>query len=240
MAKQVLTNALIAFGGYNLRSSLNQVGIEHGSDAVPSDVFAQDTHVFTGGLKSAAISSAGFFDAEYPDRELFERIGSNVLYTVAPSITPGDPAYMLSALHHQYNPGAQIGQMFGFTLAAAAQDRLLRGTLMEYRAAVSANANGTGRQLGAVSALQSIYCGLHVTAAPGTTPQLTVIVESDDNGGFSTPTTRITMTAQGAGNAVGFELRSLAGPVTDDFWRLRWTVSGSGLGFDFIGSLAIQ
>ena len=36
------------------------------------------------------------------------------------------------------------------------------------------------------------------------------------------------------------QLASLAGAITDDYWRLRWTVSGSGLGFDFIGSLAIQ
>jgi hypothetical protein len=240
MAKQVLTNALIAFGGFNLRSSLNQVGVEYAADAVASDVFSLDTHLFTGGLKSAAISCAGFFDAEYPDRELFEKIGANTLMTVAPTIAPGDPCYLLDSLHHQYNPGAQIGQMFGFTLAAAAQAPLLRGTLMEYAAGISANANGTGRQLGTVAAGKSVYCGLHVTAAPGTSPQLTVIVESDDNGGFSTPTTRITMSVAGTGNAVSSEIKSLAGAITDDFWRLRWTVTGSGLGFDFIGSLAIQ
>ena len=240
MAKLVLTNALIALGGYNLRSQSNQVGINYEADAVNSDTFANDTHTFEGGLKVAAISAAGLWEAEYPDRELFEKIGSGILMTVAPGIAAGDIAYFHNALAIQYNPNAQIGQMFGFTLATAAQDRLLRGSLMEYQIGVAANANGTGRQLGAVAAGQSIYCGLHVTAAPGTTPSLTVIVESDDNAGFTTPTTRITMTAAGAGNSVSAELKSLAGAITDDYWRLRWTVSGSGLGFNFIGSLAIQ
>ncbi len=237
MAKNVLTNALIALGGYNLRSQANQVGINYEADALDASTFAFDTHVHEGGLKVAAMSAAGLWEAEYPDRELFEKIGNGVLMTVAPGITAGDIAYFHNALAIQYNPNAQIGQMFGFTLATAAQDRLLRGTLMEYRTGVAANANGTGRQLGAVAAGQSIHCGLHVTAAPGTTPSLTVIVESDDNAGFTTPTTRITMNAA---TGVTSQLASLAGAITDDYWRLRWTVSGSGLGFNFIGSLAIQ
>lgn len=240
MAKNVLTNALIALGGYNLRSQANQVGVNYEADALDASTFGFDTHAFEGGLKVAAMSAAGFWEAEYPDRELFEKIGSGLLMTVAPGITAGDIAYFHNALAVQYNPNAQIGQMFGFTLATAAQDRLLRGTLMEYQTGIAANANGTGRQLGAVAAGQSIYCGLHVTAAPGTTPSLTIIVESDDNSGFTSPTTRITMTAAGAGNAVSAELKSLIGAITDVWWRLRWTVSGTGLGFNFIGSLSIQ
>ena len=157
MSKNVLTNALIAFGGYNLRSQSNQVGINYEADALDASTFGFDTHVNLGGLKVAAMSAAGFWEAEYPDRELFEKIGSGVLMTVAPGITAGDIAYFHNALAVQYNPNAQIGQMFGFTLATAAQDRLLRGTLMEYRSAIAANANGTGRQIGAVSASQSIY-----------------------------------------------------------------------------------
>ena len=58
--------------------------------------------------------------------------------------------------------------------------------------------------------------------APGST--LDVIVESDDNAGFTTPTTRITFT-QVTTTPISY-LSSLAGSVTDTYWRMKWTISG--------------
>lgn len=239
MAKSVLTNCLIALGGYNLRCSMNQVAVDYQADAPECTTFCNDTHVYAeGGLKTAAISGAGFFEAEEPDLQLYTRIGAaGVPITVCKSITPGDVAYFQAAMAMQYNPNAPIGQVLGFSLATAAQDKLYRGTLMEYQSGITGNGTGTGRQLGAVSADQSIVCCLHVTKADGSTPSLTVIVESDDNAGFTSATTRLTMAAAADLTA---EIKLAAGAITDDYWRLRWTTSGSSLDFDFIGSLAIQ
>lgn len=239
MAKSVLTNCLIALGGYNLRCNTNQVAIAYDADAPECTTFCNDTHTYAeGGLKTAAISCGGFFEAPQPDLQLYTRIGATgVPITVCKSITPADVAYFQNAMAVQYNPNAQIGQLLGFSLATAAQDKLYRGTLMEYRTAISGNGTGTGRQLGAVTADQDIVCCLHVTKAGGSTPSLTVIVESDDNAGFTTATTRLTMAAA---TDLTAEIKLAAGAITDDYWRLRWTTSGSALDFDFIGSLAIQ
>jgi hypothetical protein len=87
--------------------------------------------------------------------------------------------------------------------------------------------------LGPVSATQSIYSGLHVLAASGS---LVCTVKSDNSSGFSSPTTRITHSTF---TAIGAEIKSAAGAISDDYWRVDYTVSGSG-SFDFIISLAVS
>ena len=71
---------------------------------------------------------------------------------------------------------------------------------------------------------KSMYAALHVISVSGTSPTLDVIVQSDDNSGFTTPTNRITFSQTGA---VGAEWGSVAGAVTDDYWRVSYTIGGS-------------
>ncbi len=113
---------------------------------------------------------------------------------------------------------------------------LVRGILATSET-VTATGSGTGHQLGAVSDSQSIYAGIHLLTAGGTTPSITVILESDDNSGFSSATTRATFTAY---NYREGEWRSVVGAITDDYWRFRWTVSGTNPSFQVRGFLGIQ
>ena len=78
---------------------------------------------------------------------------------------------------------------------------------------------------------------LHVLSVAGTsTPTLTVIVQSDDNAGFTTPTTRISFTAA---TAVGAQWGSVAGALTDDYWRISYTISGTNPVFAFAVSAGV-
>ena len=95
----------------------------------------------------------------------------------------------------------------------------------------SSSETATNASIGAVSATQSVYSALHVTAASGT---LDVIVESAPSN-WSSESTRITHTQF---SGVGAEMKSTAGAITDAYWRVKWTVSGGG-SFDFICSLGI-
>ena len=63
---------------------------------------------------------------------------------------------------------------------------------------------------------------MHATTS---SPTLDVIIESDDNGSFSSATTRITHTQATAATS---EFLSVAGAVTDDYWRASWTFGGTG------------
>ena len=53
-------------------------------------------------------------------------------------------------------------------------------------------------------------------------------MQSDDNSGFTSATNRITFT-QATG--VTSELLSVAGAITDDYWRLSYTIVGGSFTF---------
>lgn len=89
---------------------------------------------------------------------------------------------------------------------------------------------GTGAQLGALSATQRIYANIHVldTTGSGGTPSITPRIESDNAGGFGTPTTVVTGTAMTPTVGTGAsQTISALGPLTDDFFRIQCTISGT-------------
>ena len=132
-----------------------------------------------------------------------------------------------------YTPieGAPGELAMGKLSASSSTGPVVRGTLMHpTTTARSTSSTGTARQLGAVSATQSVYAALHVLSVSGTsTPTLTVTVQSDTVG-FATPTSRVVFSGA---TAVGAQFGSAAGAITDDYWRVSWTVSGTNPSFLF-------
>ena len=110
-------------------------------------------------------------------------------------------------------------------ISGGAAGGLTRG-IIEFNSSATSSSTTTGSQLGAVSAAQRIVANLHVTTAVGSA--LDVIVQSDDNSGFTSPTNRITF-SQATG--ITSQHLSLAGAVTDDYWRLSYTIAGGSFTF---------
>lgn len=81
---------------------------------------------------------------------------------------------------------------------------------------------GTSVQLGAVSASQRLWAALYVTGAVGT--NLAVTIESDNATGFPSAATAITFSTV---SAAGWQFTSVAGPITDDWFRMKSTVGSS-------------
>ena len=239
MTKRVLTDTLILFHGQNLQGSTNQVVVELSSDENDDTTFGQNTHTFAeGALLTSVISGAGFFDAEEPDATLFQEVGAaDRVVSVVENPIEGSIGYFLQAVLGQYSPiqGGNVGEMLSFQFAAAARDRLIRGTLMD-NTTETTSGDGANRQLGAVAAGQGIYSAVHVFAAAGTSPTLDVVVESDDSGAFTTPVTRLTHPQQ-TGPGSDFQKSLVA--ITDDFWRLSWTIGGTTPSFSFAGLVGI-
>jgi hypothetical protein len=103
-----------------------------------------------------------------------------------------------------FGPGGDVGYGDTFTLVAP-------GTV------TTANGQTGGRNVGYIHTLR---LNRVVTAASGTTPSLTVIIEhSADNATWSTHTTFT------AATAVNTERKVLSG--LDRYVRARWTVSGT-------------
>lgn len=239
MAEQVLTNGLIMFEGIDLASQVNEIAVELSAEPLDRTDFSDTTRNRVGGLKVAAISAAGYFGAAEPDSTLFNDIGGgDKVVTVAASPTEGDVSFFLRSHLAEYSPiNGAVGELAGFTLTAGANiGDLVRGTI-GHNDTETSTGNATGYQLGAISAAQSIYVATHITAVDGTTPTLEVVIQSDDNAGFSSATDRITFSSA---NAIGSQYASLAGAITDDYWRVRYVIGGSGPSFTFVTSIGIQ
>jgi hypothetical protein len=163
------------------------------------------------------------------DEILAVDLGANYVLSAVPAGgVEGSVAYFTTGilLNRQVLDGS-AGDLATHSVMWRGNQRMARGTLTSL-ATVTATGNGTGFQLGAVSASQRMCAAVHFLTAGGTTPSITVIIESDDNAGFTTPTTRITFTAA---TAKGAQYSSVLGAITDDYWRARWTVSGTSPSF---------
>jgi hypothetical protein len=112
--------------------------------------------------------------------------------------------------------------------------KLIRGTVLHSGGGLSGV--GTAYEVGAASATQSAYAILQVTSVSGTLPKLDVLVESDDASGFASGTTRFEFTQA---TAIGAEFLSLAGAITDEFWRVSFSTSGTSPVFNFVVCVGI-
>jgi hypothetical protein len=204
-------------------------------------VFGDDTHSNKGGLKVATMAHEGFWNGgtDAVDDILFSNlaIADKPISIGVETGADGERAYSLRSIIGEYSPGASIGEMFAFSVTAeSSSDGLVRGTIM-HNAAQAVSGNGTARQLGALAdSSQTMFAALHVIAASGGSPTLDVVIQSDDNSGMTSPTNQITF-AQATG--VEGQWLSKVGPVTDDWWRVNFTIGGAGPSFTFVVVLGI-
>jgi len=195
-------------------------------------------------LKTSTVATSGFWSSDSAadlDASFFDNLGTaNQVITCGMIETEGELAHFMRHMTTEYvQPEGSVGDLAKFRLNSVGSDGAygqIRGKLFkEYGSGAvtsSTGAIGTGIQLGAVGAAQSLYGALHLFGTAGT--NVTVIVQSDDNGSFSSPTTRATFNG-GAITAVGgYWLTPVAGAITDDYWRLNvssisgnWIIGGA-------------
>lgn len=232
MAALILTDAKIILGGYNLSGFHSSLEVNYEAEILDDTTFGTSgTRSAVAGLKTFNITGNMFWDATV-DEPMFNRIGAaSEVMSVAPvGNAEGDRAYCMKAVSAQYNPvSGEVGTLLRTQLdGRAAGTPLVRGQLIA-TGAKAATGTGTGGVYGAASATQRLYSALHVTAIAGTAvPTFTGIVESDDNAGFTSATTRLTHDAM---TAIGANWKEAAGPVTDTYWRASWTISGTNPSF---------
>lgn len=233
MAIQYWQDMSILAGSMELAGNAKDINLSTEVQAL--DTTALSTTGWTtviGGLKSGSVSIGEFmqdFVDDGVDETLWATLGvAGTVKSICTASADGSVAYLLNSIPLTYTPlSGTVGDLAkGAISGASSNGPVVRGTLIHpSNVSRTSSSVGTGRQLGAVTAGKSIYAALHVISASGTSPTLDVIVQSDDNSGFTTPTTRITFT-QATGRTS--ELLSLAGAVTDDYWRVSYTIGGTG------------
>ena len=236
MATFVQTDVGLYWGGYSLASSFNAVALNLGNSPQDDTVYGDTFVSNASGLSSVQLEAEGFWEST-TDSVLQSSLGSDdtVLSVTPVDQAAGSPSIFSKVTTSSYNPisTGTVGSMMGFSLSAEGRgEKSVSGEILVIPATYTTSSeSSTNASIGAVSATQSVYSALHVTAASGT---LDVIVESAPSN-WSGEATRITHTQFAA---IGAEMKSAAGAITDAYWRVKWTVSGGG-SFDFICSLGI-
>lgn len=225
----VLTDALILFAGYNLSGDLNAVGVDLEAGEETDTAFGDTFQSRPGGqMADVKLAVAGWYQSaavNAPDPQTVNAVAAaGVDVTVADTSGTGATAYMMELAGGKYHHGDKVGSVMPFSFDGSGSSGVgaCRGRLLLPVTSLSGNTTGTGYQLGAVGAAQKLFTTIHCTVA-GTTAD--VIVESDDNSGFTSATTRSTTTITAVG---GTTVAQVSGPVTDDYWRVRVaTVTGT-------------
>lgn len=243
MATQLLTDVKLYAGAYDFSTDMNALALTYSAEMLDETCFGDSTRINKAGLKSVVASFEGLWDAaaaDDPDRVLFDTVGtSSVPVTIAPLTgADGEVAYIFRSIQSAYTPGAQVGELFAFSVSMEGSDGapLVRSTVLHPATARTATSTGTARQLGALSASQTLYATLHVIAASGTNPTLDVVVQSDNASNFPSPLSQITFAQR---TAIGSEWKSLAGANTDDWFRISYTIGGTGPSFTFVVAVGI-
>jgi hypothetical protein len=247
VSKFVLLNARIFAGAVDLTSNSNKVELsEEREDKETTSFGSAGWKEVLAGLASTTLNASGQWeanDATKVDDDQFANFATLGGWSVIPAassatVVAGDLAWLVKALRCKYVIGDQVGNVAPWSGENKGTSPLVRGSVLHPPGtARTATGSGTAIQIGAVTAGKSLYAALHVYSISGSaTPTITVKVQSDDNSGMSSPTDRITFTAA---TAVGGQYSSVAGAVTDDWWRITWTISGTTPSFLLVATAGI-
>lgn len=241
MATQILTDCTIWLNQYDVTSNVTELGGTIEKAEVESTTFASaGKRERKAGIEDSRLDLMTFWDPALIESVAVPLVGtSNNVLCATVGGAQDDVAYFNRGELLMVKSGLPVGEMAKFDtgVATSSAEGVVRGNLITPKATRTATGNGTGYQAGAVSSTQKVYALAQVFTVTGTTPSMTLKIQSDDNSGFTSPTDRITFTAF---TAAGFEMQSLAGSISDTYWRAVWTISGTSPNFTFGVCLGIR
>lgn len=248
MAKKVLLDVRLFVGGADLSGSGNKVEIPNEiEDKEVTNWRSGGAKEYIGGLQSGDFNAEGQWEVGDPGRiddAMWANRRAMEPWSVAPDATSdlaaGGKMYVAKAIRTQATLFGSVGDVAPWSLGAKLSGPMVQGYCLHPSGVPrTATGVGTAHELGEVAAGQKLYANLHVLSAAGTTPSLTVTVQSDTASDFASATTRATF---GAKTTTGqYEHLSVAGPFADDtFWRVGYTVSGTTPSFLFLVSFGIE
>lgn len=226
MAKEVLKNASIFVGAADLSTYANEVTPDFDAAEVEVTNFASaGWFEGLGGIKKGSFTVHGFHDMPEPDATLWSA-ESNVVAAVSRTnpIAAANTAFFMRLCRSKYSPlKGRVGNAAEFDYAGYSDAPAVRGKVLDLGTATAPAGASTGQQIGSVSATQKIYAAVVVTAFDGTS--LDLVIESDDNAGFTSATTRFTFTQI---TGTGYQwLTPVSGAIADDRWRVQRTFVGT-------------
>lgn len=230
MAVEAIIDGRLWVNAYDLSGYANELAADCEADVLDYTNFdSGGWRESKRGLKKANCAYKGYMDfADDGSHEaLSAAFGVDNVVSTAVDEAQGADAQLCQVLGSKFTRPFKVGELplFDVAFVGATTPGLVDGKILVAKTTVTSGASATGLQLGAVSATQKIYAALHVFACTGT---LTCTLESDDNADFTSATTRATFTAA-TGQTV--EWKSVAGAITDDYWRITYTLPSDSATF---------
>lgn len=243
MSRFILTNVRLFTGGADLTGASNKVEIStEVEDKDGTNYKSGGWKEVLGGLASAEISGEGQWEAGDPsmvDDATWPALGGTGAWTIGPAgAAVGALSYFTRAMRAGYTLGEGVGEVAPWTASAMSSWPLVRGVI-EHAPGVARSVSGStaGVQLGAVPAGKRLYAALHVLSVAGTTPSLTVTVESSADNTFTAPATQLTFDAATA--AGGQIVRAVPTSSTDSWFRASYEITGTTPSFMFAIALGV-
>jgi len=238
----ILRDQKVYWDAYDLTGDLSALTLDYGVDTLDDTALGDTFRSNAAGLVTVASQIEGFYRS---GTGTFEPALMNNLaiqdkpFTVTNNGTEGTTAWFYKMLEGDYHPiKGSSGELQTFSAGGMANSVLVKGQSIAVKSGIIATANGTAYQVGAVPAGKKLYVALHILSVSGTNPTLDLTINSDDASGFPSSTTRGTFSQK---TGIGSDWMEIAGPITDDWWRARWVVGGTGTPtFSFILAAGIR
>lgn len=238
MAKITFTNVPICLGTERISKVSNSLEVRMSRPGLDVACFEDDVDKVAKGPFQESASLAGYLDpgpAYYTLSQYDADTNSLPLIALIGDRTAGSEALMAPGLEvTDYNQSVARGATatFSATLGNSGGRFALGSVLWNSigTSGITATANGTGVNLGAISSSQELVLQFHAFSSSGTSPNLDVRLVSDTSSGFSGPATSRKVIPQ-IDDGAGFVAHALTvdGAVTDTWWRLEVTaVGGTG------------
>lgn len=229
MAKQKFKDCAAYYEDQDISGDVNTAIISPAVEEIEVSAWSDTGHRYIGGMQSASFSFEAYREvAAEPIATVFARTGTEgILTLVERSASQAEGDYCASVRGLQSNFGAlgDIGGAEGFSVSGSADGPAFMGRLLQQEEVVTSTGTSTGIQFGTVASGQSLWAALHIVGVD-TLTSFDLTIESDDNSGFTSATTRITFT-QATGLTA--EWSSVAGAITDDWWRVNYTLVGTSV-----------
>lgn len=225
----VATSASIALDSTELAGYVNSLTLNATAEAKEYTTLGNGGwKAYAAGLSMVTLDAVGFNDFASTGLDVqvpLTGFGASSAYCVSvPGTTAADPAFFGAGVRSSQLPaGFKVGEVSDWSLGLTGNGKIVRGSLLHPSAARTASGTGTAVAFTTPTATQSLYASFHVLSVTGA-GTLTLKVQTDDNGSFTTPTDRITSSAFAA---VGSQQTSLAGALAGETHvRTTWTVAG--------------
>jgi hypothetical protein len=241
MAKFVFNDGKVFSGGFDLSSHITSVNLDITAEELDATTInSGGFRSKLGGIKDSSLQMDGFYEAgtDKPDGLLGVNVGNELIVTTVPDAGVGNTAYFMKSRLFEYNIFGAVGEIAPFSISKSQSSDVVVQGKVQIDGDLTASGNSPGVQLGAVGATEKCYVGIHCYGVSGTsTPTVTFKLQSDDNSSFTSPTDRITFTSI---TAVGSDFQSVAGAITDQYWRLNYTISGTNPSFSIHATIGIE